>query len=94
MTCYAISVIALFGVLGARKFLHLKNPNLNSLILMLFGGSIFGVIDHLWNGQLFLVGKNWQMDMLLGFAITGFIFVSWLVVVSLTKSKAPASTSA
>jgi hypothetical protein len=48
---------------------------------------MFGVVDHLWNGELFLIGKNIVSDLLLGVTITTVLFVSWAIVVALDKIK-------
>lgn len=55
------------------------------LILMFYGGSLFGVIDHLWNGELFLVSENWLKDVSLGIAITAGIILGWGVILALAK---------
>ena len=46
---------------------------------MLAGGGVFGVVDHLWNGELFLVGANRLWDLALGVAITLAIVAAWAV---------------
>lgn len=47
------------------------------LFLMFFGGALFGVIDHLWNGELFLISENVVKDLILGVVITAAIFAFW-----------------
>ena len=44
---------------------------------MFYGGGLFGVIDHLWNGELFLISENIVSDLLLGVTIAAFIIISW-----------------
>lgn len=56
------------------------------LNLLLLGGAIFGVVDHLWNGELLLVSENWMMDLALGFVITAAIFGTWAAVVRLSSA--------
>jgi hypothetical protein len=51
----------------------------------MLGGAVFGVVDHLWNGELFLVGPNIANDVLLGFAITATILAVWGVMVYLEE---------
>jgi hypothetical protein len=63
-----------------------KTKNLFWLVLMFYGGALFGLIDHLWNKELFLVSENWPKDMLLGLVITAVIILAWRVVVVLAKS--------
>lgn len=56
------------------------------LNLMLYGAAIFGVIDHLWNGELFLISENWVKDLMLGVVITLFTLGVWGVTVLISKS--------
>ena len=55
------------------------------LSLLFWGGAIFGVIDHLWNGELFLISKDWLKDISLGVVITGVILAAWGIILSLVK---------
>jgi hypothetical protein len=57
------------------------------LSFILAGGAIFGLVDHWWNGELFLIGENIIMDILLGFTITIAIIVIWAVIRTLDKLK-------
>lgn len=91
MVCYAVPAIAAIVHYGMRKKVSnwRNNTYLWWLNMMLLGGAIFGVVDHLWNGELFLIGGNIIMDLMLGIAITMTIFVVWAVVVIADKSKTP-----
>jgi hypothetical protein len=62
-----------------------KTINLFWLMLMFYGGALFGVIDHLWNGELFLVSENWIKDALLGVVITVGIILVWKGIIFLVK---------
>ncbi|MFH0731712.1 MAG: hypothetical protein V2A72_02170 [Candidatus Omnitrophota bacterium] len=55
------------------------------LMLMLYGGALFGLIDHLWNGELFLISENIASDLLLGATITAAILIVWKATVFLSK---------
>lgn len=55
------------------------------LSLLFSGGAIFGVIDHLWNGQLFFISRNWAKDLLLGAVITVGIILTWIVIIAFAK---------
>lgn len=86
MVCYVIPLIAsLVGTLRrmSLKRRHPKNSYTHSfwLNIMLLGGALFGVIDHLWHGELFLIGQNWMFDLALGSTITAGIIGSWGVIV-------------
>lgn len=62
-----------------------KTSRLFWLVLMFYGGALFGVIDHLWNGELFLVSENWTKDVMLGIVITAGIILGWRVIIFLAK---------
>ncbi len=55
------------------------------LNLLLYGGSLFGVVDHVWHGELFLIGEAPLMDLLLGATITATIFCGWGIVLGIAK---------
>jgi len=55
------------------------------LMLMFYGGALFGVIDHLWNGELFLISENWVKDIMLGVVITAGIILVWRVILFLAR---------
>jgi len=55
------------------------------LNLLFWGGALFGVIDHWWNGELFLVSENLGSDLLLGVAITLTILVVWGIMLAASK---------
>jgi len=59
------------------------------LMLMLYGSALFGIIDHLWNGELFLISENWRSDIALGAVITAAIFAAWGTVIVLLAGSAP-----
>lgn len=87
MVCYivptATAVIHFFirkGVPYLRK--DEKQLWLNQLLL---GGAVFGIIDHWWNKELFLIGKNVFMDIVLGFTITAVIILIWLMMIIFNK---------
>jgi hypothetical protein len=66
------------------------------LNLMFYGASIFGVIDHLWNGELFLISPNLTKDILLGVVITACVWGIWgagLLWEKLGRQKAVVSAS-
>jgi len=82
MVCYIIPTIAaIIEFIRGKKSKNHKN----SLNLMFLGGALFGIVDHLWNGELFLISKNWLMDLALGFTITGAITGGWFMIVSAPK---------
>jgi hypothetical protein len=56
------------------------------LNLMFYGGALFGVIDHLWNGELFLISENIAKDVLLGLVIAVSILAVWGITLVKAKS--------
>lgn len=85
MVCYVVPTIAtIIGFIRQRK-LKRKDTHSYWLNLMLLGGALFGVIDHWWNGELYLISENWIMDLALGFTITGGILGSWGIIVSMPR---------
>ncbi|MDH7517717.1 MAG: hypothetical protein QHH19_05175 [Candidatus Thermoplasmatota archaeon] len=97
MVCYAVPTVAAIVHYATRKKVVSWRTNTHHLWLnlLLLGGAIFGVVDHLWNGELFLIGENIFFDLLLGVTITVAMFVVWAVIVTLDKktSKLPSKTA-
>ena len=62
-----------------------KNVKIWWLNLMFWGGALFGLIDHLWNGELFLISENIVSDLLLGVVITTVILLTWTITVMISK---------
>lgn len=97
MVCYTVPLIAALVHSGMRKKVTSSKNNAHHLwlSLLLAGGALFGIIDHLWNGELFLIGNNIVSDLLLGVTITVVIFASWGIVVALDniKTKKAAKTT-
>ena len=54
---------------------------LNQLFL---GGAVFGIVDHIMNGE-FLLFSNLAFDMTLGVTITAAIFIVWQIMVQVDK---------
>ena len=74
--CYTEPIAA--AIVTTMLYKKTKSPDIGQLNLMFYGASIFGVVDHLWNGELFLISENIGKDLLLGLAITSCIFIGWL----------------
>lgn len=84
MVCYIVPLAAAIVssiVWGSQR----RGPQSLWLILLLFGGAMFGVVDHLWNGELFLISENWPMDILLGSTITATIFGGWGIILGIAR---------
>lgn len=88
MTCYIVpSAAALIHYSMRRKIPSLKNNTHQKwLNLLLIGGAIFGIVDHLWNGEIFLIGENVVMDLMLGVTITLVILGAWGIMVAVDKA--------
>jgi hypothetical protein len=83
-----VPMLAAFAHHAARKNVKRMNENRYQswLSLMLFGGASFGMIDHLWNGEL-LASSNLLADLALGAVITLGIVLVWGFVVVADKMK-------
>lgn len=81
--CYTVPLAA--AIIMTIRGRQTKGPKLWWLNLMLYGGALFGVVDHLWNGELFLVSASWVKDIALGFVITAAIFAGWGIFLLLSK---------
>lgn len=73
--CYTVPIAA--SIVTTALWMKNKDASLGQLNLMLYGACLFGFIDHLWNGELFLVSGNIGRDLLLGVVITLAVFGAW-----------------
>jgi hypothetical protein len=89
MVCYMVPMLVAFAHQVTRKKVKRMNedPHQSWLSLMLFGGASFGLIDHLWSGELLLIG-NLLNDLILGAVITMGIFCAWGIAVAVDKISA------
>ena len=81
--CYAVPTVG--AIITSVAWSRTKNIKLWWLNLLLYGCSIFGFVDHFWNGELFAVSDNIARDLLLGVAITFAIFCIWAVMLIMSK---------
>ncbi len=81
--CYTVPAAA--AILTTFMRSNNKRAPLFSLMLMFYGSALFGIIDHLWNGELFLISENWAKDLGLGVVITIATILAWVVVLSIVK---------
>lgn len=63
------------------------------LVLMFCGGSLFGIIDHLWNGELFFISRNWLKDLTLGVVISLVIILAWVMILAVVKRNSSLAAS-
>ena len=84
MVCYTIPLVAAIIstiVWSSQR----RGPAGWWLNLLLYGGALFGLVDHLWNGELFLSGGAPLMDLLLGVTITAVIFGGWGITLGIAR---------
>lgn len=81
--CYVVPLMA--GAVSTVVWKKNKTVQMWWLALMFYGSSLFGVIDHLWNGELFFVSKVWLKDLALGFVITAAILLAWKVILVVSE---------
>ena len=89
MVCYTVPLVAAITHLLLKRNIAGWKANINHqwLSLLLIGGSVFGLVDHLWNGELFLLTENLAVDIMLGITITIAILIVWTIVILLNKTK-------
>ncbi|MCK5022534.1 MAG: hypothetical protein KAS04_00030 [Candidatus Aenigmarchaeota archaeon] len=82
MGCFVVPLVATI-VIGLRRKTSHKKKTVEGfwLSIMMAGASIFGLIDHAWNGELFMLSSNLVADISLGFTITTGVFIGWLFIV-------------
>jgi len=87
MVCYAVPTVAAIIHYATRKNILSWKTSIHHfwLSLLLVGSAIFGIVDHLINGELFLIGENVGFDLLLGAVITIVTIVVWAVIVIVDK---------
>ncbi len=95
MACYIIPLMATLVHYGLRKKVLAPgaNPRQGWLTMMLGGASVFGVVDHAWNGEIFLVSSNPGWDLALGAAITAAVTGLWALATASSR-RSPAKTAA
>ena len=81
--CYTIPVIG--AIVTSSLWSKTKNIKIWWLNLLLWGGAVFGFVDHLWNRELFLISKDWLKDIGLGVVITVMIVMAWGIFLFLAK---------
>lgn len=88
MVCYTIPLAASIIHAVSRKKISSWRNNIHHmwLNLLFVGGAIFGIVDHIWNGELLLIGENIGSDILLGLTISVIIYFAWIIIVALDKS--------
>lgn len=89
MVCYIVPLGAAAAVYGIKRTLRQKAPTIGWLNMFLWGGAIMLVVDHLWNGELFLIGENIVSDLALGVVMTCVVVIVWSAITALAKIIAP-----
>lgn len=81
--CYAMPTAG--AIVTSFLWSKTKSVKVWWLNLMFCGGALFGLIDHLWNKELFLISENIASDLLLGGVITLAIVIIWAVVIMFAR---------
>jgi hypothetical protein len=77
MACYIVPLAATLSTFIGRKITGRPGAQSFWLSIMLLGGALFGVIDHAFNGELFMISSNLGADLALGGMITAGITATW-----------------
>lgn len=89
MVCYIVPLAALLLTAASRKARSSRAAHGFWLAIMLLGASVFGLVDHAWNGELLIIGTGWANDMALGAAITSGIVAAWGMIVIQQRASHP-----
>ncbi len=81
--CYTISLAA--AIITTIWWRRKKEARIWWLSLMLYGGTLFGIVDHIWHGELFLISESIVKDLSLGCIITATVFACWGIILGLSK---------
>ena len=89
MTCYVVPASAAIIHFFMRKKMPSwrNNEKHKWLNLLLAGGALFGMVDHVWNGELMLFAGDWLADLTLGITITVIIIAAWAITAATSKIK-------
>jgi len=79
--CYAVPLLA--AIITSAIWGKARTRQLWWLNLLFWGGAIFGIVDHLWHGELFIISPNLVSDLLLGVVITLTVLAAWLITLIL-----------
>ena len=82
--CYSAPLVG--AVVTSVTWKKTKSVKIWWLNLMFWGGALFGVVDHWWNGELFLISEDIASDLMLGAVITALILVVWGITVIYSKT--------
>ena len=85
MVCYIVP-LAMAVIFSAIWGFSKRGTQGFWLNLMLYGAAMFGVVDHVWHGELFLI-SNLVADLTLGGMITGAVFGAWGITLGISKMK-------
>lgn len=81
--CYVVSIAA--AAITSLTWRRNRSIQVWWLTLMFCGGAMFGIIDHLWNRELFLVSANTPKDLILGVLIVVTIMLLWGIILLLSR---------
>jgi hypothetical protein len=77
MVCYIVPLAATLSTFIGRKMTGRRGVQSFWLSIMLLGGAVFGLVDHAFNGELFMISSNVGADLALGGMITAGITATW-----------------
>jgi len=81
--CYTVPTVS--AIITSAIWFKTKDVKTWWLALLFGGGAMFGIIDHWWNGELFLISENILSDLALGVVISLGIFMFWKVILVSVK---------
>ena len=83
--CYVVPLAISLIINGLKIAKKISIPSLNRLNFLMLGGVTMLVIDHLWNGELFLLGQNIIKDLISGIIMSVAVLSIWIIMIVYEK---------
>jgi len=74
------------AIVSSILYSKTKQAKHGLLMILFIGSSLFGVIDHWWNGELFLVSENILSDLSLGITIALATVICWGIILKVSQN--------
>ena len=81
--CHTVPTVGV--IVASIIWTRTKDVKIWWLTLLFGGGALFGIIDHWFNGELFLISENIVSDLFLGCLITAAMFIGWKIIIVASK---------
>ncbi len=89
--CFIVPLTITLIINGLKIAKKISISNLNRLNFLMLGGVTMLVVDHLWNGELFLIGPNVIKDLILGVVMSVAVLSIWIMMIVYEKKHSSVS---